>query len=391
MTVIKSNWNPAAASKVAVTQFRDRSWEQTPNYSSTPKDQLPVNPYSDYRGNLNQDFWNGRSYYLNGSGPFITTPPQWEWDGTTKYNIGKGFRDKALSTGLSALINECTVKLLVKTADQKANIAVMLKEASKTSDLILGKARQIDRAYRAFRRGRLKEVARILNIGPTRVHKTWLEYKYGWMPLMYDAKNAAEFFAQQAMGRRPSYYVKQSVKNSFVYDEVVMQTEYGMTQPLVPSKRHCKVDVTVKQKIWVELTSPNLAALQQTGVTNPELYAWEVMPYSFVIDWFISVGDWLTSMTALNGIAIRRAVQSIEKSWYATYDVPESKYVSGPYVYISGKRHCDVTSREYNRSVLSINPWDLYPPANRDAFGFQKLVTSLALLRSARPPAGARI
>lgn len=34
---------------------------------------------------------------------------------------------------------------------------------------------------------------------------------------------------------------------------------------------------------------------QLLGLTNPELVAWELVPYSFVADWFIPLGDWMAA------------------------------------------------------------------------------------------------
>jgi hypothetical protein len=46
----------------------------------------------------------------------------------------------------------------------------------------------------------------------------------------------------------------------------------------------------------------SLKQLSQLGITNPALLVWELIPYSFVIDWLIPVGDFLSSLDALVGV-----------------------------------------------------------------------------------------
>jgi hypothetical protein len=41
----------------------------------------------------------------------------------------------------------------------------------------------------------------------------------------------------------------------------------------------------------------------QTGFTNPINLAWEVLPYSFVVDWFLPIGPYLETLSAFDGLA----------------------------------------------------------------------------------------
>jgi hypothetical protein len=42
-------------------------------------------------------------------------------------------------------------------------------------------------------------------------------------------------------------------------------------------------------------------AFTSLGLTNPALVAWELVPFSFVVDWALPIGDWLSSLDAMLG------------------------------------------------------------------------------------------
>jgi hypothetical protein len=42
--------------------------------------------------------------------------------------------------------------------------------------------------------------------------------------------------------------------------------------------------------------------LKQIGFNNPISLAWEVLPYSFVLDWFLPIGDFLDGLNRWKGL-----------------------------------------------------------------------------------------
>ena len=79
---------------------------------------------------------------------------------------------------------------------------------------------------------------------------------------------------------------------------------YPCNLPIV-SGATLKVDTKYVAKglvaLYYKLRSPGVALLSQLGLINPALIAWERVPYSFVVDWFVPVSSWLNSLTAASG------------------------------------------------------------------------------------------
>jgi len=117
-----------------------------------------------------------------------------------------------------------------------------------------------------------------------------LEIRYGWAPLMADIKNAYEVFTKPI----PDAPIK-----------VVSASSYSIKQPNGGSQFYmieCNDRVTVKGRIRV--SNPNLALAAQLGLVNPLSLLWEAIPFSFVFDWFLSVGNYLSNLTDSVGLEL---------------------------------------------------------------------------------------
>jgi len=364
--------------KPVMYQTRTRSWTNTAGYWTKPKSELPINDYTDDQLRYEQ-FLGTRSSRNRTTGVVTTTYIGY----STTLNLVQKHQDLSNWLGYNpsdaTLVNQAAIKALGKLADAKVNLAVSLAEASKTSSLILGTAERLYRAYRAFRRGDLQRVARELNISPKKLHRSWLEYKYGWMPLLMDVKGAAELLAQHHVGRPPWVVGTGTAQDEDSDSRHVLDSTYSSGSSYDESARRTRL---VKVRIECEITNPLSSSIQQMGLTNPALVVWELVPFSFVFDWFVSVGNYLQAVTALHGLTVRRAfVSRLAETWteyashalgYTTATVVDSGYE------FTFKGH----GRSYIRDQYVVDLTSLYPPVNPDPFNWGRLITGLALVRA---------
>jgi hypothetical protein len=374
-------WTSQLGESNLVGVGRERSWNNTPNWWTIPKEDLPVNGYDDRQKTRRSIAFDTSVVEKTGGTEIGSFNRHLTGNQTVSFcTLRRATSKVSFDEKMVAALNKAKVGALVKMADAKVNLAVAYAEAHKTSSLILDTARRIDRAYRALRKGNLKGVAKELNITPTKVHKTWLEYKYGWMPLLMDVRGSAEFFAQQAITRKPRFTVSRKIQDSY---QEVGDVDHGAPFGVPPSVSSTLTHVfkgEVKAHIWCELSSPHYSELQQLGLTNPALVAWELVPFSFVFDWFIQVGDYLTALSAFHGVRVLRAYTSQVTNATSIFNYPQVTREDAGYVYAQTPLECWYVERQYTREPWFPSPLELSIPVTNN-FDFPKLVTSLALIR----------
>lgn len=374
--------DPALGGYNPLCKARTRNWTNTVGYHSVPKSSLTTQLYYDYKRTQISQLLH-EAYAVDQFGTKSQTQALGYRYQSSQLESAKdnAFLESGFVAHANSAYNDAMVKLLGKVADAKANLGVTLAEARKTSDMILSIASRVSQAYRSFRRGRFADVARILNLTPKTVHKTWLEYKYGWMPLLMEVKGAAEFFAQQVLGGRPPRFsVQQKVDAPFLWTKTESFTPYGGGASAFAFTT-LGGSYKARIKLWCEVTNPHFSALQQLGLTNPLLVAWELVPFSFVFDWFVSVGDWLVGLTAMHGITVRNSLSSNVNDLHYRYRVPQTVRTAGGWTYVNGAYDNNHVSRQYARNTFTVAPGNLTPPVQLD-FSFGRLVTALALLKA---------
>lgn len=122
----------------------------------------------------------------------------------------------------------------------------------------------------------------------------FLAYHFGWSPLCQDIYNAAQTLTSEPpwkhlRGRASSV---KTVSN-YITDDVRYYQRYG-------TEDHCHFDIGVN----VRISNPNAFLANQLGFANPAAIAWEAVPFSFVVDWFANVGEFLGSMTDFFGLEL---------------------------------------------------------------------------------------
>jgi hypothetical protein len=195
-------------------------------------------------------------------------------------------------------------RLRTAVAGSTFNAGVFLGEGREALSMIADSAHRLALSLRAFRQGNLRKAVDLLTRGtprsgiplPKRVSGNWLALQYGWLPLLMDAHDGAEFLAHHLnvpLQHEVTVQVR-SIGSASPQNSIAYPSGYSFNR-VVTSTR---LKAILKEKDVYKLS----------GLTNPLSIAWELVPYSFVIDWFYPIGAYLENRglaSALAGTFVR--------------------------------------------------------------------------------------
>jgi hypothetical protein len=137
----------------------------------------------------------------------------------------------------------------------------------------------------------------------------WLEYAFGWKPLMSDIKAGYEAFSKSADEPLPqsvavTYRFNRTEPKALVDSLAVIGTSAMTSQVFISSE----LEYSCSLKAGFSYTVSNSAANQQFrfGASVPDLVAtgWELLPWSFLIDYFVNIGSVLDAYTVASAINV---------------------------------------------------------------------------------------
>lgn len=186
-------------------------------------------------------------------------------------------------------------RLLAMIKDQKLNLAQDLAEYRKTSRMFASLAHDLVTTFRTLRGGRgFAEFIRILQVprsrSDRRLANRWLQYQYGIRPVVSSLYGSADILRQQL---QTGVYIRAS--------RTAHERWSAVDKTASPFYREYFQQVSVRATARYKISSAAVKSLAEMGISNPLLLAWEVIPWTFVIDLIIPVGNWLSSLDALNG------------------------------------------------------------------------------------------
>jgi hypothetical protein len=190
----------------------------------------------------------------------------------------------------------------VGKVQEKANWAVNLAEREQAISMMTARLGQMYQFCRHLRRGDIRGVAGLLgtkDLGNARgasrkFSKNFLEWHFGWSPLIQDIYNSAEILSQDFDTRVCSGSATER------YELTGSATSGGQWA----NRGTQRFSVSCRVAGSYRVTNPNLRLASQMGLTNPATVAWELVPFSFVVDWFINIGDFLAQWDEFVGITL---------------------------------------------------------------------------------------
>jgi hypothetical protein len=206
---------------------------------------------------------------------------------------------------------------LAAIADQGAiDLGESLGEVKSTAGMMLARLAQLAKVFNAFKKGNTRLAAYHLGVKhfrPKDAANAYLEYKFGWLPLMNDIFNGYEAI-KYALSKENGDLVSTTVERHGSPMVSVLALSHERSGSI---DYFCKIGGTWRIKdSWKQ-------ALNSLGIANPLLILWQLRPLSFVVDWFISVGSFLQGISATAGCEFVAGYETIgvrSKILLKTYD-----------------------------------------------------------------------
>lgn len=246
------------------------------------------------------------------------------------------------------------------------NLAQSFAERKQTAALVQDAGQRVIKAYSALRKGRPQDVFRALSGGKklpqgwkrgfsrearSRATDNWLAYQYGVRPLISDVSGAIEAYNKVRQARP----LIERFRASTFRETVISESSSQGNDPNSNIAYKSQGTFTRKVKCYAELeTAADFwSAASLTGLTNPALLAWELIPYSFVIDWFINVGDYIEAQGTIQGLKRVTVIVTDTRESNSTY----TRAGATAYHWTRGKTRN--VSGQLPNPVLSFkpNPW----------------------------------
>lgn len=206
----------------------------------------------------------------------------------------------------SNMENACLVKALNRVKSQDVHLGNFFAEGQKTVDMVGLRARQIgDQVFNWRRRNPASqwELVRQWQRGNLprylwcKIPSSWLELQYGWIPLMSDLYGGLNHLYRRSRFQIPYVTGKAQQGGEDILTQNCNAVEDGFSTVLKFRQQQ-----VVRIGLFYQISNPVLAELSSLGLINPLEIVWELTRYSFVVDWFIPIGSWLSALTADAGM-----------------------------------------------------------------------------------------
>jgi hypothetical protein len=258
-----------------------------------------------------------RSYYngVNGTTGDFSTPTPYQRDhGTTKgsiklpngncfvFDAAEGDTIDMSSQAYRACYNRAFGRF-AQMAQENCNAAlgVCFAEWRESAHMVehrakqvLGRARRVRSGFRP--RGKLRVVSDL-----------WLEYSFGWSPLLSDIWSGFWALCSPINSGFPA-------RGSSSFSTKLQSG----TLPVIKKSRSHRI----KMGAVINVTNPNLVMLERLGLLNPASIAWELVPWSFVADWLFDISSMLDSWSAFAGLSLTLGYTTDAQNTLISYESP---------------------------------------------------------------------
>lgn len=266
--------------------------------------------------------------------------------------------------------------LLTSAAELSKTVSLFTDAARNFKDRTVRMAKAADRKAHNSRKG-VKRKKRGDSLALTRYKifsDMWLEGRYGWRLAYYDALSIAE--AIEHSGRLFN-------RGWATHSETIIDSG---SKVLSGGAGSAKTTWTFETKYTVRagtLFEVNLEKLPNIGI-SPAITAWELIPYSFVVDWFIDVGDSIAALSPRPSMTARNYWLSTRWETEITNVESEVLSITAPYTSLLVYPNDLVGSKFFYQRWPTTGDSIDFTPKVELSFDWAKALDGVALLKGGK-------
>lgn len=205
---------------------------------------------------------------------------------------------------LDTLESDLIRKLLAGLTNDDVQFNAAMAQARGTCKMVHNMATGLARGtekllLRDFPKGPKQFKKAVLNGTSTAIRSfsgKYLEFLYGWKPLGDDIQNAFQRmdsdFQKNENSFKFSMKSRRTLRDEYAFNCDIANYWYynGSMKQVLRRRQTSRVSLVFEFPKWYQENLPTV---------SPFGTAWELMPWSFVIDWFVPIGDWVGAMESM--------------------------------------------------------------------------------------------
>lgn len=282
-----------------------------------------------------------------------------------------------------------------KDRDSTWKPGVAWRERKETADMLADTARTLVQTMVDLRKGNWRRAFGLVGETPSKGHKFfsteywkwfsknrtrspeppaaalasgYLALQNGWKPLLGDISNAAEALAHRDV---LADWVVTGIGTYDLLETGTVNTKGGSGYASHPSaslewvhRRRVKVriDATVSDQ-WLHTQA-------QLGLNNPAYNVWETIPLSYILDYFVAVGNWLEALGAPDGMKFYSGSRTVVSDYTS-----ENRCMEGDGSWFGNARYFHMVRTPLSAFPVPIAPLSLKP----EPIGLSQLANILSV------------
>ncbi len=258
-------------------------------------------------------------------------------------DIGRAI--KQAGTQVSARLRTPNVEGLVDLAEAKKTIKGLRGTVLRLTALIKKLMQSPDFVKFCRRHGQTRNFSSFSLF----MSSNWLEYRYQFIPLFLSVKGLLESIKRKNSHKRETLRAHVAFSDSDILQFVTGDDLNNQVIGHVSASR--KSEVVVRTGILAEMVEASLLELNGVAASRIPSAVWELISFSFVVDWFANIGDMVSIMSPPVGYRELGSWTSVTVTQTVDWSISLEEYPdAGGWNYTGGTSNGSFSRTEFSRS-----------------------------------------